>query len=123
MGSAPAAIIVAARRQAARIRQLQRCSMAVVVRRLRHQWRVKSCRDSASVSRLAAAAIYAGPAGHAVVSEQADYPQIDANGVTSRGAPAEENGGSGEPGFRAGTRHRITPAGAVAGSVALREHE
>ena len=46
---------------------------------------------AASISRPAAAAIHAGPAGDAVVPEQTDHPQVDANGVAGRGAPAKEN--------------------------------
>ena len=38
-----------------------------------------------------------------------------------RRAPAKENGYSGEPRFQAGPRVRISPAGAVAGSVEIRE--
>ena len=91
------------------------------VRRLRHHRRLESCRDSAPLSRPAAAAIHAGPARDAVVPEQTDHPQVDASGVAARRAPTKENGPSGEPRFPAGPGLRIAPAGAIAGSAEIRE--
>src|SRR5437868_6869757 len=116
MGSATADAIVATPGEAGGIRRLQRRSMAAAVRGLRHQRRVESGRNSASVSRLAAAAIHARAAGDAVVPEQADHPPVDAIGVARRGAPPKESHGYGEPRFHPGPRVWTAPAGAVAGS-------
>src|SRR5262245_19942832 len=95
--------------------------MATAVRRLRHQRRPDALRDSASVSRFAAAAIHAGAARHAMVSEQADCPSVDANRVAAGCPQAKKDHDSSEPGFQARPRGRIAPPGTIAGSIALCE--
>src|SRR6476660_267011 len=121
MGRPATSVALVAPCQARRVRQLQRRSMAVPLRRLRCHRRLEPCRDSAPLSRPAAAAIYDGPARDAVVPEQTDHPQVDASGVAARRAQTKENGPSCEPGFPAGPGLRIAPAGAIAGSAEIRE--
>src|SRR5262245_14578148 len=121
MDGQPADDLVTAPRAAAGLRRVWRGSMATAVRRLRHQRRLDALRDSASVSRFAAGAIHAGPARHAMVSEQADCPQIDANRVAAGCPQAKKDHGSSESGFQARPRGRIASPGAIAGSLAVRE--
>src|SRR5262245_32190990 len=113
--------LVAAPRATSRLRRVPRGSMATAVRRLRHQRRLDALRDSASVSRFAAGAIHARAARHAMVSEQADCPPIDANCVAAGCPQAKKDHNSSEPGFQARSRGRIAPPGAITGSVALCE--
>src|SRR5262245_15586647 len=104
MDGQPADDLVTAPRATSGLRRVPRGSMATAVRRLRHQRRLDALRDSASVSRFAAGAIHAGPARHAMVSEQADCPPVDANRIAAGCPEAKKDHDSSEPGFQARSR-------------------